>query len=45
MEKAQVKSFVDFYMENQAEVATLATFIPLTDEQAAVAAEELASIG
>lgn len=45
VEKAQVKKFVDFYMENQAEVATLATFIPLTDEQAAVAAEELASIG
>ena len=45
MEKAQVKKFVDFYMENQAEVAALATFIPLTDEQAAVAAEELASIG
>ena len=45
MEKAQVKTFVDFYMENQAEVASLATFIPLTDEQAALAAEELASIG
>jgi hypothetical protein len=32
-------------MENQGEVAALATFIPLTADQAAVAAEELASIG
>jgi phosphate binding protein len=45
VEKAQVKAFVDFYVANQAEVAALATFIPLTDEQAALAAEELASIG
>jgi phosphate transport system substrate-binding protein len=45
VEKAQVKAFVDFYVANQADVAALATFIPLTDEQAAVAAEELASIG
>lgn len=44
-EKPQVKAFVDFYIENQAEVAQLATFIPLTADQAATAASELASIG
>ena len=44
-EKPQVKAFVDFYIENQAEVATLATFIPLTADQAELAASELASIG
>ena len=45
VEKAQVKKFVDFYVANQAEVAALATFIPLTDEQAAVAVGQLASLG
>lgn len=44
-EKAQVKSFVDFYIATQAEVAALAGFIPLTDEQVAIATDELASIG
>jgi phosphate transport system substrate-binding protein len=44
-EKAQVKKFVDFYVANQADVAALATFIPLTDEQAAVAVDELATLG
>lgn len=45
VEKAQVKTFVDFYVANQADIASLATFIPLTDEQAVVAADELASLG
>jgi phosphate transport system substrate-binding protein len=45
VEKAQVKKFVDFYVANQADVAALATFIPLTDEQAAAAAGQLASLG
>lgn len=44
-DKPQVKSFVDFYIENQAEVAALAIFIGLTDEQVATATEELASLG
>lgn len=44
-DKPQVKSFVDFYIENQAEVAALAIFIGLTDEQVAIATEELASLG
>jgi phosphate transport system substrate-binding protein len=43
--KPQVKSFVDFYIENQAEVAALAIFIGLTDDQVATATEELASLG
>ena len=45
VEKAQVKKFVDFYVANQADVAALATFIPLTDEQAEAAAGQLASLG
>ncbi len=44
-DKPQVKSFVDFYIENQSEVAALAIFIGLTDEQVAIATEELASLG
>ena len=44
-DKPQVKSFVDFYIANQAEVAALAIFIGLTDEQVAIATEELASLG
>ena len=44
-DKPQVKSFVDFYIENQAEVAALATYIPLTADQAAVAVGQLASLG
>lgn len=44
-DKPQVKSFVDFYIENQAEVAALAIFIGLTEDQVATATEELASLG
>lgn len=44
-DKPQVKSFVDFYIENQAEVAELAIFIGLTEDQVATATEELASLG
>lgn len=44
-DKPQVKSFVNFYIENQAAVADLAIFIGLTDEQVATATEELASLG
>lgn len=45
LEKAQVKKFVDFYVDSQADIAALATFIPLTDEQAALAADQLAALG
>ena len=44
-DKPQVKSFVDFYIENQADIASLAIFIGLTDEQVAIATEGLASLG
>jgi phosphate transport system substrate-binding protein len=44
-DKPQVKSFVNFYIENQAEVAALAIFIGLTEDQVATATEELASLG
>lgn len=44
-DKAQVKAFVDFYVENSLEIADLALFVPLTDEQITTAQEELASLG
>jgi len=44
-EKPQVKAFVDFYVENSVEIADLALFVPLTDEQITTAQEELASLG
>ncbi|MEY3407478.1 MAG: putative phosphate transporter phosphate-binding protein [Actinomycetota bacterium] len=44
MEKAFVKAFVDFYVEKALEVAELALFVPLTDDQVSLAQEELASI-
>jgi len=40
-----VKAFVDFYVENSVEIADLALFVPLTDEQITTAQEELASLG
>ncbi|MBB1515314.1 PstS family phosphate ABC transporter substrate-binding protein [Tessaracoccus sp. MC1679] len=43
-EKPQVKSFVDFYVENEAEIAESALFVGLTEEQKATALEELASL-
>ena len=39
-----VRSFVDFYVENEAEVAEAALFIGLTDEQKTTAQDELASL-
>jgi phosphate transport system substrate-binding protein len=44
-EKPQVKSFLDFYIEKQSEIAELAIFIGLTAEQVAVAKKELESLG
>ncbi|WP_100812097.1 PstS family phosphate ABC transporter substrate-binding protein [Microbacterium sp. BR1] len=40
-----VKSFVDFYVANSLEIADLALFVPLTEEQVTLAQEELASLG
>ncbi len=39
-----VRTFVDFYVENEAQVAEEALFIGLTDEQRTTAQEELASL-
>jgi phosphate binding protein len=44
-EKPQVKEFVDFYVENEAEIADAALFIGLTEEQKATAQDSLASVG
>ncbi|MCR2824693.1 PstS family phosphate ABC transporter substrate-binding protein [Microbacterium sp. zg.Y909] len=44
-DKPQVKEFVDFYVANSDEIAELALFVPLTQEQITVAQEELASLG
>jgi phosphate transport system substrate-binding protein len=44
-EKPQVKAFVDFYVAESLNVAELALFVPLTDEQIVIAQEELASLG
>jgi len=43
-DNAAVKSFVDFYVEKSLEVADLALFVPLTEEQITTAQEELASL-
>ena len=43
-DKPQVKSFVDYYVENASQVAEDALFIGLTDEQLTSAQDELASL-
>lgn len=43
-ENPQVKAFVDFYVENEAEIADSALFVGLTEEQKTTAQEELASL-
>lgn len=44
-EKPQVKSFVDFYIDNQADVAKLALYIGLTADQVKIATDKLATLG
>jgi phosphate transport system substrate-binding protein len=44
-DKPQVKAFVDYFVENAVSIAEAALFVPLTEEQIATAADELASIG
>jgi phosphate transport system substrate-binding protein len=44
-EEAQVAAFVDFSIENHAEIAEAALFVPLTEEQVQVAQDALASLG
>lgn len=45
VDKEQVKSFIDFYVANSAEIAERALFVPLTDDQVTTATDELASLG
>jgi phosphate transport system substrate-binding protein len=44
VEKAQVKAFVDYYVDNSLTIAKAALYVPLTDEQVATATKELASL-
>ncbi|MBT2485909.1 PstS family phosphate ABC transporter substrate-binding protein [Microbacterium sp. ISL-108] len=44
-DKPQVKSFIDFYVENSLDIAERALFVPLTEDQVTTAADELASLG
>lgn len=44
-DKEQVKTFIDYYVENSTDIALAALYIPLTDEQIALATEELSSLG
>ncbi|MDO8381777.1 MAG: PstS family phosphate ABC transporter substrate-binding protein [Microbacterium sp.] len=43
-DKPQVKAFVDFAVENSADIAERALVVPLTDEQITLAQDELASL-
>ena len=43
-ENAALQAFVDFYLENEEQIATDALFIDLTDEQLQTAQDELASL-
>ena len=43
-EKPQLRAFVDFFVANDAAIAELALFIPLSDTQRVTAQEELASL-
>ena len=43
-DKAQVKAFVDYYVENDADISKQALFVPLSDEQKATAQQEIASL-
>jgi len=44
-DKAQVKEYVDFYVDNLASIAEAAKFIPLNDEQYTATKDALAGIG
>ncbi|NCD16824.1 MAG: PstS family phosphate ABC transporter substrate-binding protein [Actinobacteria bacterium] len=43
-DRAEVRAFVDFYVENEAQVAENALFIGLTEDQKSTAQEQLASL-
>lgn len=41
LEKPEVLAFMEFYIENQAEIAEVATFIPMTDAQSEASLEKV----
>jgi ABC-type phosphate transport system substrate-binding protein len=43
-EKAQLRSFVDFYVENEDDIASASLFIGLTPEQKVTAQDQLATL-
>jgi phosphate transport system substrate-binding protein len=44
LKKPEVLAFVEFYIENQADIAEQATFIPMNDEQVAKATDAIAKL-
>jgi phosphate transport system substrate-binding protein len=44
-DKAHVKAFVDYYVDNDAEISELAKFIPLSDQQRTEAQEAASALG
>ena len=44
LQKPEVLAFVEFYIENQAEIAEQATFIPMNEEQVAKATDAIAKL-
>jgi phosphate transport system substrate-binding protein len=44
LKKPEVLAFVEFYIENQADIAEQATFIPMNDEQVAAATDAVAKL-
>jgi phosphate transport system substrate-binding protein len=44
LQREEVLAFIKFYIDNQAEITTQATFIPMTDEQVAASQEKIDSL-
>jgi phosphate transport system substrate-binding protein len=44
LRRPEVKAFVDFYVENQDQIAEQAQFVPMTDEQAQKSSDKLAEL-
>jgi phosphate transport system substrate-binding protein len=44
LKKPEVLAFIEFYIENQADIAEQATFIPMNDEQVAAATDAVAKL-
>ena len=44
LQRPEVLDFIEFYIDNQADFTTTATFIPMTEEQAAASKEKIQSL-